>query len=148
MTSSSYSKRCVVTRRTGAKRQQPASPKTVRNAQVMLRRALGQAELRGHVRRNVAKLVPSMPARDQARPQQGSDSPTAREGVIFVALRVIEGCTRSRAGSAALNPDRHRHRSDPPSGQIDRWVLSDSPGRRLRYPPAALMLKLDELGVV
>jgi integrase len=36
----------------------PASPKTVRNVQVMLRRALGQAEARGHVRRNVARLVP------------------------------------------------------------------------------------------
>jgi integrase len=36
----------------------PASPKTVRNAQVMLRRALGQAEARGHLRRNVARLVP------------------------------------------------------------------------------------------
>lgn len=36
----------------------PAAPKTVRNVQVMLRRALGQAEARGHVRRNVAKLVP------------------------------------------------------------------------------------------
>ena len=48
----------MVTHRSNAKSQQPASPKTVRNAQVMLRRALGQAELRGHVRRNVAKLVP------------------------------------------------------------------------------------------
>ncbi len=47
----------MVTHRTGAKRQQPASAKTVRNAQVMLRRALGQAELRGHIRRNPAKLV-------------------------------------------------------------------------------------------
>jgi integrase len=36
----------------------PASPKTVRNAQLMLRRALGQAEQRGHVRRNVARQVP------------------------------------------------------------------------------------------
>ena len=48
----------MVTHRVGAKTQQPASAKTVRNAQVMLRRALGQAEIRGHVRRNVAKLVP------------------------------------------------------------------------------------------
>lgn len=36
----------------------PASPKTIRNAQIMMRRALGQAEKRGHVERNVAELVP------------------------------------------------------------------------------------------
>lgn len=36
----------------------PASPKTVRNAQLMLRGALEQAFVRGHVRRNEAKLVP------------------------------------------------------------------------------------------
>lgn len=35
----------------------PASPKTVRNVQVMLRVALAHAEQRGHVRRNVARLV-------------------------------------------------------------------------------------------
>ena len=48
----------MVTHRIGASEQRPAAAKTVRNAQVMLRRALGQAELRGHVRRNEAKLVP------------------------------------------------------------------------------------------
>jgi integrase len=36
----------------------PASPKTVRNAQLMLRRALSIAEQRGHVTRNVARQVP------------------------------------------------------------------------------------------
>jgi len=36
----------------------PASPKTVRNAQIMLRAALEQAHSRGYVRRNEAKLVP------------------------------------------------------------------------------------------
>ncbi len=46
------------TRRTNAKAQQPASPKTIRNVMIVLRRALGQAELRGHIRRNPAKLVP------------------------------------------------------------------------------------------
>jgi excisionase family DNA binding protein len=40
------------------KTRSPASAKTVRNAQVMLRRALGQAEQRGHVRHNVARQVP------------------------------------------------------------------------------------------
>jgi integrase len=45
------------THRVGASAQHPAAAKTVRNVQVMLRRALGQAELRGHVRRNPAKLV-------------------------------------------------------------------------------------------
>ncbi len=47
----------MVTHRANARVQQPASAKTVRNAQIMLRRALGQAEMRGHVRRNEAKLV-------------------------------------------------------------------------------------------
>jgi integrase len=47
----------MVTHRVGAKAQRPASDKTVRNVQVMLRRALDQAEQRGHVRRNEAKLV-------------------------------------------------------------------------------------------
>lgn len=36
----------------------PASPKTVRNVQIMLRRALGQAERRGHLTRSPAHLVP------------------------------------------------------------------------------------------
>lgn len=36
----------------------PASPKTIRNAQVMLRHALEQATERGHVARNVARQVP------------------------------------------------------------------------------------------
>lgn len=36
----------------------PASPKTVRNAQIVMRRALGQAAERGLVRRNVALQVP------------------------------------------------------------------------------------------
>jgi integrase len=47
----------MVTHRVNVKAQQPASDKTVRNVQIMLRRALGQAELRGHIRRNPAKLV-------------------------------------------------------------------------------------------
>jgi integrase len=40
------------------KTEEPASAKTVRNAQIMLRRALNSAEMRGHVRRNVALQVP------------------------------------------------------------------------------------------
>jgi integrase len=45
----------MTTRRRHAKKQEPAAPKTVRNVQVFLRRALGQAEQRGHITRNVAK---------------------------------------------------------------------------------------------
>jgi len=48
----------MTTRRAHAKRQKPAAPKTVRNVQIFLRRALGQAEQRGHITRNVAKMVP------------------------------------------------------------------------------------------
>lgn len=47
----------MTTRRVGAKAQ-PASAKTVRNVQIVLRHALGTAEDRGHVRHNVARLVP------------------------------------------------------------------------------------------
>ncbi len=45
------------TRRIGST-PKPASPKTIRNVQIMLRRALSQAEERGRLRRNVAKMVP------------------------------------------------------------------------------------------
>jgi len=40
------------------KQAEPASAKTVRNAQIMVRKALRSAEMRGHVRRNVALQVP------------------------------------------------------------------------------------------
>jgi integrase len=48
----------MTTRRLHARKQEPASPKTVRNVQIFLRRALGHAEQRGHIERNVARLVP------------------------------------------------------------------------------------------
>ena len=51
----------MTTHRVNANVQRPASAKTIRNAQVVLRRALGQAELRGHIRRNPAKLVTLRP---------------------------------------------------------------------------------------
>ena len=48
----------MTTRRAHAKKQKPASPKTVRNVQIFLRRALGQAEQRGHIDRERRPLVP------------------------------------------------------------------------------------------
>ena len=48
----------MTTRRPHARKQEPAAPKTVRNVQICLRRALGHAEQRGHVQRNVARMVP------------------------------------------------------------------------------------------
>lgn len=89
--------------------QQPASAKTVRNVQVMLRRALAQAELRGHVRRNVAKLVPlrrvprsSVAALTPAAARQileaiQGDRLEAAYGLAFVGLRASEilGLARS-----------------------------------------------------
>jgi integrase len=48
----------MTTRRPHARKQEPASPKTVRNVQIFLRRALGHAEQRGHIARNVARMVP------------------------------------------------------------------------------------------
>ncbi len=56
----------MVTKR--GKVAQPLSPKTVRNAQVLLRRALGQAAMRGHVRRNVALEAPLRRVPRQRRP--------------------------------------------------------------------------------
>ncbi len=68
-------------------RREPASPKTIRNAQIMLRRALGQAEARGHVRRNVARLVPLRKvARRRHRLRQSRERPVSdiRRGLVFV----------------------------------------------------------------
>ena len=48
----------MTTHRFAARQQRRASAGTVRNVQVMLRRSLGQALERGHIRRNVALLVP------------------------------------------------------------------------------------------
>lgn len=47
-----------MTSRKGKRDDVPAAPKTVRNVQIMLRRALTVAEERGYARRNVARLVP------------------------------------------------------------------------------------------
>jgi integrase len=80
----------------------PAAPKTIRNAQVMLRRALGQAELRGHIRRNVAALVPlrRVPrvSRDSLGPERArailaavaGDRYEAAYALAFLGLRVGE----------------------------------------------------------
>jgi integrase len=46
----------------------PAGPKTIRNAQVVLRAALEQATVRGYVRRNEAKLVKLREVRRPRRP--------------------------------------------------------------------------------
>lgn len=47
-----------MTSRKGKRTDVPAAPKTIRNVQIMLRRALTVAEERGYVGRNVARLVP------------------------------------------------------------------------------------------
>jgi integrase len=73
----------MVTHRLHAREQARASPKTIRNVQVMLRRALGQAELRGHIRRNPAKLVPL-----RRVPRSSIDALTpAIAGAILRAIR-------------------------------------------------------------
>jgi integrase len=62
----------------------PASPKTVRNAQLMLRTALEQAATRGHVRRNEARFVR---LRAVHRVRADAITPELAAGV----LRAIEG---------------------------------------------------------
>lgn len=62
----------------------PASPKTVRNAQLMLRAALEQAHIRGQVRRNEAKLVRLREVRRRPRAAMTPDMARA-------VLRAIEG---------------------------------------------------------
>jgi integrase len=57
----------------------PASPKTIRNAQLMLRRALGQAEERGHMARNVARQVP---LRKVPRAHQEAISPQRARAIL------------------------------------------------------------------
>ena len=72
----------MTTRRIGAK-PAPAAPKTVRNVQVVLRRALDQAVARGHVRRNVAELVPL-----RRVPRQGREAMTPESAhAILAAIR-------------------------------------------------------------
>lgn len=72
----------MTTRRVGA-RPAPAAPKTVRNVQVVLRRALDQAAARGHVRRNVAELVPL-----RRVPRQGREALTPEAAqAILAAVR-------------------------------------------------------------
>jgi integrase len=55
------------------KRAEPASAKTVRNAQIMVRKALRSAEMRGHVRRNVALQVPLRRVPRNPRPALSPD---------------------------------------------------------------------------
>jgi integrase len=73
----------------------PASPKTVRNAQLMLRSALEQAHQRGHIRRNEAKLVrlATVP-----RKRRHAMTPATAQAV----LRAIEGDRYEAAYALAL----------------------------------------------
>lgn len=73
----------------------PASPKTVRNAQLMLRSALEQAHTRGHVRRNEAKLVK---LREVPRVRRPALTPALSRGV----LRAIAGDRYEAAYALAL----------------------------------------------
>lgn len=73
----------MTTHRFNARSQRPASPKTVRNVQVMLRHALGQAEQRGHIRRNPAMLVP---LRDATPPTVEALTP-GRARAILAAIK-------------------------------------------------------------
>ena len=86
----------MTTRRAHAKTQAPASPKTVRNVQIMLRRALGQAEQRGHIPRNVAKMVPlrSVPRHhvDPLTPERARAILAAVSGDRYEAAYAIALC--------------------------------------------------------
>jgi integrase len=61
----------------------PASAKTVRNVQIMLRTALGHAHARGYMERNVARLVPLRHV--QRRPIDAMTPETARAVLDAVA---------------------------------------------------------------
>lgn len=85
--------RCIAAmtaRRRHQAKATPASPKTRRNALVMLRHALSDAERRGHVRVNVARLV-DMPRVPRAR----------RDGLSAERVRAILGAVAGDRYEAA-----------------------------------------------
>jgi integrase len=119
------------------KSDEPSSAKTVRNAQIMVRRALRSAEMRGHVRRNVALQVPLRRVPRNPRPALtpdvarrilaafAGDRYEAAFALAFIGLREGENSRpRSRGhqspvlhGRCALRAGRIRAGSDAPSAQ-------------------------------
>lgn len=75
---------------------EPASPKTRRNALVMLRRALSVAERRGHVAKNVARMVeaPRIPRQSRAAltPEMARAIMAAVEGDRYEAAFALALC--------------------------------------------------------
>lgn len=107
----------------------PASPKTVRNAQLMLRTALEVAYQRGHVRRNEAKLVRLAPV---ARERRSAMTPDLARGI----LRAIEGDRFEAAYALALAGFREgeilglaREDVDLDAGVVNLWRQLRGSGR-------------------
>lgn len=128
----------MVTHRPGAKVSKPASPKTVRNAQLMIRRALGQAEQRGHVARNVARQVPlrrvPKKQRDVLTPEIAHKVLEAIAGDPYEAAYVL-GMVGLRA-SEILGLARSDVKLEAPASVNIRRQLVGS-GRRARLVPGA-----------
>ena len=124
----------MVTHRRNAKAQQRASAKTIRNVQVMLRRALGQAELRGHIRRNPAKLVAlrpvpraTVPALTPSRAREilaaiSGDRLEAAYALALVGLRSSEILGIARSGIDLDNGTLTVHHQIAGSGRQARLV--------------------------
>jgi integrase len=86
----------MTARRHGQEEASAASPKTRRNALAMLRRALSVAERRGHVARNVARMVeaPRVPRRspDAMTPDMAKAIMAAVEGDRYEAAYALALC--------------------------------------------------------
>lgn len=111
-----------------------ASPKTIRNAQLMLRRALGQAEQRGHVVRNVARQVPL-----RRVPRQSREAMTP--AIAHQVLEAVAGDPYEAAFALAMLGLRSAEvlglaRSDvrledPPSVNVRRQLVGSGRSARL-----------------
>lgn len=127
----------------------PASPKTVRNAQIMLRRALDMAVERGHVRRNVAKLVPlrRVPRRktDALTPTMAHRILAAIEGDRYEAAYAL--AMLGLRASEVLGLARSDLHLDDPQPWIDvRWQIVGS-GKRAKRAQLKSAASEDPVGL-
>lgn len=125
----------MTTHRRAARSQRPASAKTVRNAQVMLRRALGQAELRGHVRRNVARQVPlrHVPrrSRETMTPELARQILEATSGDAFEAAYALALVGLRASEILGLRRSDVRLDAKPPAIDVRVQIVGSGRGAKL-----------------
>jgi integrase len=113
----------------------PASPKTVRNAQLMLRAALEVAYQRGHVRRNEAKLVRLAHVPKQHRSAMTGELArrilAATEGDRYEAAYALAMCALRASEVLGLS----RADVDLESGTVHVWRQLRGSGRHAELAP-------------